>query len=421
MTSVLAPQLKLRIRSKLLEHKFGFILALLLVTFLSFPASSISAQPSSPCTKYPGNPILTPGSQGAWDTGAVGEEFVSYNGTYYNMWYSTTSTQLAIGFASSRDGVHWTKYGSPVLTAGPKRSWDQGGVEAPTVVWNGTLFLMYFVGSNGIVASDIGVAFSKDMIHWREYAQNPVLTRGPAGSYDSFFVTYPDVIYDPPTYKMWYTARAGAGLVNGTYYTIAYATSLDGLHWTKYPGNPVVTPDTSSRYGFYTGAKYPNVLKLGGAYLMLLLFTDGADTISYATSFDGIRWNSTGTPLITNTNNTLDWDNVPFYPSAIVNGTTLLLWYSGRTGTGFSPPPSIGLASCAVVLMPSTTTVTKTITSMSTTTATVTVISQTAIVQTMTTTEEIQTPVSLAYQASTVVLAIILGAIAAVLFAKRRR
>jgi len=39
----------------------------------------------------------------------------------------------------------------------------------------------------------------------------------------------------------------------------------------------------------------------------------------------------------------------------------------------------------------------------------------------MTTTEEIQTPVSLAYQASTVVLAIILGAIAAVLFAKRRR
>jgi predicted GH43/DUF377 family glycosyl hydrolase len=395
-------------------------LGCLLISFVSFDLiTEVKAQSVTACTKNPGNPILTPGPQGTWDSGAVGEEFVSYNGTYYNMWYSTTSTELAIGFASSRDGVHWTKYGSPALTAGPKGSWDQGEVEAPTVIWNGTIFSLYFVGSNGTLASDVGVAFSKDMIHWREYAHNPILTRGPS-PYDSYYVKYPSVIYDPPTYKMWYTARASAGLVNGTYDTIAYATSSDGVHWTKYPGNPVITPSTSGKDGFYTGAKYPNVLKLGGTYVMLLLFTDGADTISYATSTDGVRWNSTGTALLSNTNNTGDWDFVPYYPSAVLNGTTLLLWYSGRTETSFSPPPSIGVAYCPVLLVSSNTTVTKTIISTSTSTSTTTMVSLSTVLQTVTTTMELGTSSSSAYELSTIILGILLVVAVALLYLKNR-
>ncbi len=164
-----------------------------------------------------------------------------FNGTHYNMWYSTFSTQLAIGFAWSRDGVNWTKYNSPVLAAGPSGSWDEGGVQAPSVIWNGTLYLMYYTGANRTFASDIGLASSKDMVHWQKYEGNPILTRT-ANKWDAYSVEFASAIHDSALYKMWYTGRQSLQVPFGS---IGYAFSSDGLHWTKYDGNPVITPNNS--------------------------------------------------------------------------------------------------------------------------------------------------------------------------------
>jgi predicted GH43/DUF377 family glycosyl hydrolase len=391
-----------------ISHRLALLVAAVVtVVAVSSNNATVSQAPDA-CVKYAGNPVLTPGPAGSWDQGAIGREFVYFNGSAYNMWYTAFSTTLAIGFASSKDGVHWTKYPSPVLKAGPSGSWDSGGVEAPSVVWNGTLFLMYYTGSNGTLASDIGVAFSRDMIHWQKYSGNPVLRHGP-GSYDSFYAKYSDVIYDTPLYKMWYTARASAGPVNGTLYTIAYATSTDGLRWTKYAGNPVITPNISSRKNFYIAAKYPHVLKVDGLYLMVLLFTDGADTISLAVSTDGVSWNSTGTSLLSNTNNPLDWDYVPYYPSAILNGTTLLVWYSGRTNTSPTPPPSVGLAYCSLILARTTVSIT--------TAVTVTRISSTTIP----TPERVPISEPPVYRVMSTVLAVTSGVLVILLLEERAR
>lgn len=43
----------------------------------------------------------------------------------------------------------------------------------------------------------------------------------------------PTVIYDGGVYKMWFESHGSSGLV------INYATSADGVNWTQYPGNPV--------------------------------------------------------------------------------------------------------------------------------------------------------------------------------------
>lgn len=332
------------------------------------------------------------------------------------MWYTAFGTQLAIGFASSQDGTHWTKHGEPVLAAGPSGSWDEGGVESPSVVWNGTTFLMYYDGSNGTVTSDVGVAFSKDMIHWQKYAGNPVLRHTP-GTYDGFYLRYPDVIYDPPVYRMWYSARQAATPDN---WTIAYATSPDGIHWIKYAGNPVVTANSSGRDGFYIQAKYPQVVKVGSIYLMVLDFADGADILSYATSSDGARWTSSGAPLIYRTPPTPQWDSIPYYPSPVLNGSELFLYYSGYDEN--ITTSSIGLAYCSLIALPSTTTTvsTSTVTKTETSASTSTVVSRSTIVQTVTTTEEVQTPALPLYQVSTAVLAILLVTTVAIVFARRR-
>lgn len=86
---------------------------------------------------------------------------------------------------------------------------------------------------------------------------------------------------------MWYSGH------NGTYWSVGYATSLDGIYWYKYPFNPVLTWDLDN-----TKPKHiitPSVIKDNGVYKMWFTssYTDHDDkdfTIGYATSSDGLQW-----------------------------------------------------------------------------------------------------------------------------------
>jgi predicted GH43/DUF377 family glycosyl hydrolase len=309
------------------------------------PSNTTEQSPSAPvCAKYQGNPVLVAGANGTWDQQAIGRESVLFNGTTYNMWYTSLSS-LQIGYASSKDGLNWKKYPSPVLTAGPKGFWDQGGVESPSVIWNGTVYLMYYGGSNGTFASDIGVAFSHDMIHWQKYSANPVLVRTP-NSFDAYSIKYPGALYDNSTYRIWYTARSQAGVND----SLGYATSTDGLHWIKYSDNPVISTKMAA-WHIYVAARYTSVKRIGSAYLMVFLFTDLSDDMSFATSLDATHWNVSSTILLTNTGSTADWDFVPYQPSLVVHGDTLYLFYSGGDRVPSSTYDAIGLAYCDLAIL----------------------------------------------------------------------
>ena len=65
------------------------------------------------------------------------------------------------------------------------------------------------------------------------YAGNPLLTKGPSGSYDQLKIGPRAILREAPNvWKMWYEAAPG-----GNQSTTAYATSTDGLTWTKYAGS----------------------------------------------------------------------------------------------------------------------------------------------------------------------------------------
>ena len=69
---------------------------------------------------------------------------------------------------------------------------------------------------------------------WSKHEANPVLTSNKSGVWDLEMGT-PCVLFDGVEYKMWYTGA------DGVYSSIGYATSPDGVTWTKYHGNPVLT------------------------------------------------------------------------------------------------------------------------------------------------------------------------------------
>lgn len=346
------------------------IIALMTFTFLlmmtSVPAkaattttTTIATTLQSPeaCVPYSGSPVLP---QSPFPGGNTTERAsVMLNSSTYYMWYSVgVGEYWAIGFATSANGFNWTPHPSPVLQHGPNGTWDSGGVYSPTVVWNGSYYLMYFTGvANSVSSASIGVAFSKDMIHWQEYSENPILVPGP-GAYDSYYIRSGTVLYSGDAYQMWYT---GAPSGNSSFdVAIDYATSADGLHWTKYAENPVMVD--------IGGAGSPAVVKVGETYVMAFNWY----YITYATSSDGVHWSWDNLELLNGTGIPSNWEGTVKDPSIVITNSTMMLWYSGY---GFwvppqppAPNPAVGLAYCSLVLVPTTTFVTTTVTSVVTNT-----------------------------------------------------
>ncbi len=156
-------------------------------------------------TKYVGNPVLEHGAPGEWDAGNVDHTEVLFDGVTYRMWYAggLVDHQSDIGYATSPDGVNWTRYaGNPVLgPTGP--AWEVNQVALPMVVLDRGLYHMWYMGNNN--SPKIGHAVSADGVLWtRQPADQPVL--GPtAGSWDRGGVFSSRVVLLGDTAHMWYT------------------------------------------------------------------------------------------------------------------------------------------------------------------------------------------------------------------------
>jgi len=228
-------------------------------------------------TKYAGNPILTPGSGGAWDGAAVFSPCVlkARNGTYL-MWYTGYSPgRIGVARSNSPEGP-WTKAASPVLSTGVSGSWDSNSVGLGTVLWDerAKIYRMWYYGCPSIVLTvrnQIGYATSIDGQNWEKYNLNPVLTPGASGAWDDYEVYYPTVLKIGGVFWMWYT---GCRLVGGGLtYGIGCACSIDGVSWTKWSANPILTPGPAGSWD-------------SSAVLSPTVFTwDPSDLI-----FGGTRW-----------------------------------------------------------------------------------------------------------------------------------
>src|SRR5579863_8166993 len=325
--------------------------------FLAWAPPAAPASNPSPiqiCSNSPKNPVLN--DSGGYNTGS----YFMYNYSYfepavlkiggtYDLWYAGYADGVyGIFRATSLDGVNWTVNSSMVLPSGAPGSWDSTGPYGPSVTWNGTRYLMYFGGNNGSVYTrSIGVAISKDGVHWTEYAGNPILKPGP-DFHDGGYIKEPSVIFHDGSYMMWYKGRSTFGnssLILG----IDVATSPDGLHWTKYPGSPVVGYTNASSFTKDLIFEDPSVVEVGGGYIMA---ADDGSSIGYATSVDGLHWTMGDGWLVQYTNDTNWSGNEAAYPALVLNGTTLLLWYFGTSAQTSPTSPykaGIGLATCALV------------------------------------------------------------------------
>ncbi len=237
--------------------------------------------------KYQNNPILNEGPTSSWDDNGVAKASVLFNGDRYRMWYEGRSSDNSwqIGLATSKDGISWTKHsGNPVLKKGPSSTWDESRTGGPCVLFDGNTYKMWYQGMDKMKSFKIGYATSMDGINWKKYSKNPILDLGVSGSWDEGYVSNPKVYFDGITYKMWFNGRS----LTTQNYKIGYATSYDGINWTKYSKNPVIVGSS----GFSLGVKRLSVLPKGNSYLGWYSSNSGSGgEIHHATSSDGIKWN----------------------------------------------------------------------------------------------------------------------------------
>ncbi|HLX42578.1 MAG TPA: hypothetical protein VKR43_04050, partial [Bryobacteraceae bacterium] len=99
-------------------------------------------------------------------------------------WYEA-GDPFQIALASSKDGTHWTKHPTPVLTPGPRGSFDERAVADPVVIAaSGSGFYMFYTGMDRARRQRLGIARSVDGIVWEKLRSNPILEVGPPNSFD---------------------------------------------------------------------------------------------------------------------------------------------------------------------------------------------------------------------------------------------
>ena len=170
--------------------------------------------------------------------------FVLYNSdsSRYEMWFTgSTITPIArpfqIGFAVSNDGISWTIHSTPVLS--PRSgNWDNYSLEGPCVIREGGLYKMWYTaGGPNAYQYKIGYATSTDGINWSRL-DNPVFESAP-NNWEIDGVAWCSVIPFGLSYKMWYVGY-NISFIPGIE-NIGFATSVDGISWQRDTlNNPVL-------------------------------------------------------------------------------------------------------------------------------------------------------------------------------------
>jgi hypothetical protein len=246
---------------------------------------------------YPSNPVFSGTGDDTWDRLIRERGFILFDEGKYKLWYSGYNTDYSdtiyLGYATSADGVHWDRHDqNPIF--------DQKWTEDMFVLKKDSMYYLFAEGENDVahlLISRTGISWKEqgDLIirkaegdtipgpygtptvwseegiwylfyerdddavwlakssddkklTWTNVQDEPVLKRGP-NKYDRGAVAVDHIVRKDSLYYMYY--HGTSSLLWMTTDSMALwnsnlAVSNDLLHWTKYPGNPIVEGDHSS-------------------------------------------------------------------------------------------------------------------------------------------------------------------------------
>lgn len=258
--------------------------------YVDFPSEMVEFIP------YKKNPVFTGTGGNNWDKEIRERGYILFEDNIYKMWYtgynSEISDQKFLGYATSLDGINWSKHpGNPVfsekwtedmfviksentyymyaegendvahlLVSADGINWEEKGdliirstkgepvpgpYGTPTIlIEDGKWHLFYERNDEGV-----WLAMSDDKITWVNVQDELVLKMGPA-TYDLGAVAANQLVKFKNKFYLYYHATSRPDWQqrpeSDNIWTSNVAMSTDLLHWVKYPGNPIIEGDHSS-------------------------------------------------------------------------------------------------------------------------------------------------------------------------------
>jgi beta-1,2-mannobiose phosphorylase / 1,2-beta-oligomannan phosphorylase len=284
--------------------------------------------------KFEANPLIVPGT--GWISAGVPFVYLMESEDSLKMWFTAATgasvSVNTIGYASSVDGINFQLPTGPVLGPTQGTGFDSKGVFGASVLFDGTVYRMWYNGYDTqpyyMGKMEVGLATSTDGQNWTNHSTSPVLPVGSPGSWDEMWAYQSTVLFEDGVYKMWYTGN------DGTHVNIGYATSMDGITWDKFSGNPVFSSAVTGIDG-----QNPRILHTETGYEMWFNTPNsslGTIEMLYTTSVDGIIWDQEISVVLRPGNNGEFDDTWVWYPMVIKMDQVYRMWYSGFNGNNYA-------------------------------------------------------------------------------------
>lgn len=177
----------------------------------------------------------------------------------------------------------------PVLSFSEPGAFDENGVSYPWAMRADGRTYLYFNGWMPTVLTPfqihLGLAVSDDGQRFKRVSRAPILERTDD---DHLSIGSVGVLKEGDKWHMWYTCFLRWGQLPGEhkhYYTIKYASSLDGVSWLRENITCIDFKDDSE-----FSICRPTVIRHAGLYHMWFSHRGEHYRIGYAHSSDGVHW-----------------------------------------------------------------------------------------------------------------------------------
>ena len=185
--------------------------------------------------------ILEPKQETAWEDD-LNRNCICKVGNTYHMWYTGQARGHSyIGYATSPDGYNFDRQngGMPVLIS--ESYWENRSVMNPHVLWDDKTnqFRMWYSGGETYEPNAIGYATSADGINWTKHPANPIFVHEAKNLYEQERIGACQVMSVDDGYLMFYIGYEDIDTAR-----ICVAKSPDGVtRWKRSSHNPIVAPE----------------------------------------------------------------------------------------------------------------------------------------------------------------------------------
>ena len=228
--------------------------------------------------------------------------------------------------AASKDSGWVKSTRNPMLSLGKDPDFDSQNIMSPSIVKDGGQYYLFYAGGplgprNGgeLVKYQLGLALSKDGETWKKTGKPLV----PLGQRDNFHVT-PTLLRNPDGTLLKQGGKWHMAFCGNREDDVEYATSPDGLNWTKDKRSPI-----------YRLAYAPNLVQVGNEVRMYFIRKPGIEGVGEKRPWEVHL--ATGRDLFSLKAHPANpmlkisqpWEKgALFYPYVIQEGKTWILFYA---------------------------------------------------------------------------------------------